>query len=54
MAVWTKVLSLTASHLSPIPGFESHTGAYEKVASDLGLGSGYGGYSCFQSYSAGS
>ena len=38
MAVWSKALPLTASCLSPLPGFESLPG---QVASDLGLGGGF-------------
>ena len=36
MAVWSKVLPLPASCLSPLPRFEC-----EKVAGDLGLGGGF-------------
>ena len=38
MVVWSKALPLTASSLSPYPGFKSWPG---QVASDLGLGSGF-------------
>ena len=39
MAEWSKVLSLTASYLSPLTHPDSNPGwACEKVAGDLGLG----------------
>ena len=37
MAMWSKASPLTASCLSPLPGFEFQPG-HEKVATDLGLG----------------
>ena len=36
MAMWSEALSLTANCLSSLSGSESHPGAFEKVASDLG------------------
>ena len=41
MAVWSKARPLTARYLSPLPEFRIPAWACEKVASDLGLGSGY-------------
>ena len=42
MAGWSKALPLTSSCLSLLPKFESSGSASdEKVASDLGLGSGF-------------
>ena len=41
MALWSKALPLTASCLSPLPGFKSQARLYEKVAGDLGLGGGF-------------
>ena len=49
MAVWSEAPPLTASCLSPLPGFESRPG-HVKVASDLGLGGGFAGYSGFLHY----
>ena len=45
MTEWSKVPSLTARCLSPLPEFEC-----EKVASDLGLGGGFHPYSGFPNY----
>ena len=39
VAMWSKDFPPSASCLSPLPGFESRR-AYEKGASDLGLGGG--------------
>ena len=41
MAMWSKVLPLTASCLSPLSGIEFYLGHVKKVASDLGLGGGF-------------
>ena len=40
-AVWSKEPPLTVRCLSPLSGFESRSGHFEKVASDLGLGGGF-------------
>ena len=41
MVVLSKARPLTARYLSPLPEFRIPAWACEKVASDLGLGSGY-------------
>ena len=41
MAMWSKVLPLTASFLSPLSGVQIPPWACEKVASDFMLGSGF-------------
>ena len=41
MAEQSKALPLTASCLSPLPGYASRAGACEKVASDFALGGGF-------------
>ena len=41
MAMWSKTLPLTASYLSPLPGFQIPAGLREKVTTDLGLGGGF-------------
>ena len=47
MAMWSKVLSLTASCLSPLSGFESHPRHVTKLPATLVLAVLFGGYSGF-------
>ena len=41
MAMWSKALPHTVSCHSPLSRFGSHSGHVRKLASDLGLGSGF-------------
>ena len=47
MAAWSKALPLIANCPSPLPGFETRSQVGEKVASDLGSGVGFLGYSVY-------